>query len=839
MQAHQFLTRFFLIIFLSFATPKSALSQSKFAVKGAKAHAKQNWKKFKSILNKQRLKDSSSFDYTYLNYLFSSTSTSPQFTPKRCYENTLVLFKQYNLISPKNKEAYCKKLNLCEAKNIQSLDSALEGYLNDLLEKNDTNEIQSFIITYHDSITIRTVQSFILHYLQKYISTVPTSTVKILETKYAWHEAIAQKDLNAILLFRDKFPNSFCDSLAYLNEAYFAFQHALQINTIEEYFYIKDKYRHSKYANSADSAIAIIAFNQLADKYKIADLVEFNSKYKNTPLNAFVANRIIGLDKLDSIVKLVNQRLKNFEPVVPQNVKIEQGSITINGAKTVKFKDQNIYRKTAIVHSYIDYLPKMDAHIVRVDNYENSVYIFVNAQTGKKLSVRGTPVFSVRIDSSIHVICKIQSRIPMSESGIQIVKLVDGELKISQEIFLDTGDHSQRLDTVFSKEGRIDIKISDFIEKSSLYVPFGTLELKHGHSGWKKLSFIPEIGDYQKQINQEFIENWIKLKMPIFNYGTFTSFSKRSKSKKFEFVSNLIEGCLFPIAIQTDSNNRLNLVCTQKPLKGIDFHNIDKYKLLGLDEDFIYVDFEKAVNEQEIFAFPSQFAKLNRIANVYNLNLFQHQYNVDADLLDFDFCYLLTRNLLTLDESLVSNVLTRWAVNFVQFKNNNSDFFTNIQDLSLNYTAKVNLEEYNNNNHSFTVRSDKNLNEQLKFMVPSDQKTELMNELTGVNVLSNVNSIYIDHKPTMVFNKGSESDFTIFVNEFDAQKMNKILDKSRTVYMRIRISPNFKITGKTCKGCDSKSCDEYKLRNCKLQFNAEQYEFSASPDFSQSIVLKQ
>ncbi len=839
MQAHQFLTRFFLIIFFSFATPKSSLSQSKFAVKGAKVHAKENWKKFNSILDKQRLRDSFSFDYTYLKYLASSTSTSPQFTAKRHYENTLSLFQQYQLLSPKNKENYCKKLNLCESKKFQFLDSALEGYLNELLVKNDTNEIQSFIITFRDSSMIPTVQSFILHYLQKYISTEPTNTVKILETKYAWHEAIAQKDLNAILLFRDKFPNSFCDSLAYHYEAYFAFQHALQINTIEEFQYIKDKYKRSTYAKSADSAIAIIAFNQLTDKYNVNDLVAFNAKYKNKPLNSFVANRIIGLDKLDSVVKLINQRLMNFEPVIPQNVKIEQGSITINGAKKVKFSDQNVYRKTAIVHSYIDYLPKMDAHIVRVDNFENSYYIFVNAQTGKKLSVRGTPVFSVRIDSSIHVVCKIQSKIPMSESGIQIVKLVDGELKISQDILLDTLDRSQRLDTVFSKEGRIAIKISDFIEKSSLYVPFGTLELRHGDSGWKKLSFIPEIGDYQKQIDQIFIENWIKLKMPIFNYGTFTSFSKLTKSKKFEMVENLIEGCLFPIAIFADSNHKIKIMCTQKPLKGVDFHNVEKYKLLGLDEDFIFIDLEKALNTKEIFAFPTQFSKFHRISNIYNLNLFQHQYNLEGDVLDFDYCYLLSRNLLTLDESLVKNVLTRWAVNFVQFKNNNFEFFKNILDLSLNYTAKVNLEEYNNNNHSFTIRSDKDLNEQLKFIVPTDQNSDLMSELLGVNVLSNVNSFNIEHKPTIVFNKGSESDFTIFVNEFDAQKMNKILDKTRTVYMRIRVSPNFNVVGKSCKGCNSKSCDEYKLRNCKLQFTAEQYEFSASPDFSQSIVLKQ
>jgi hypothetical protein len=109
------------------------------------------------------------------------------------------------LLSPKNKEAYCKKLNLCETKKSRLLDSALEGYLNDLLEKNDTTEIQSFIIPYSDSNTVQTVQSFILHYLQKYISIIPTSTIKILEVKFAWHEAIAQKDLNLMLFLRIRF----------------------------------------------------------------------------------------------------------------------------------------------------------------------------------------------------------------------------------------------------------------------------------------------------------------------------------------------------------------------------------------------------------------------------------------------------------------------------------------------------------------------------------------------------------------------------------------------------------------------------------------------------------
>lgn len=838
MQAHQFLTRFFLIIFLSFVTPQSSFSQSKFAVKAAKAHAKQNWKKFNLFVNKQRLKDSLSFDYTYLRYLSSSTPSSPQFTSKSCYENTLVLFKQYNIISPKNKEAYCKTLNLCDAKIVQYLDSSLERYLNELLAKNDTIEIQTFIISYHDSMTIRTVQSFILHYLQKYISTVPTSTVKILETKYAWHEAIAQKDLNAILLFRDKYPNSFCDSLAYVYEAFFAFQHALQINTVEEFQYIKDKYIHSNFANSADSAIAIIAFNQLPDKYKIADLVEFNSKFKNTPLNAIIANRIIGLDKLDSVVKLVNQRLMNFEPVVPKNVKIEQGSITINGAKKIRFNDQNIYRKTAIVHSYLDYLPMFDAHLVRVDNYEKSIYLLVNGKTGKKHTLRGAPVFCLRIDSSVNLVCKIQNKTPLDESGFQIVKLVNGELKITQEILLDTSDFSQYLDSIYTINGNIQCKISDFIAKSLIYVPFGTLEFKHGDTGWIKANFEPAIGDYQKVLDEDFLRYWIKLKMPIFKTNSSRSFYRKSKSGFYDSLDR-IDGCLFPLAFQKDSANHVHVVCTQKPLKGTDFNNLEKYKSLGLDLDFIYFDLKNALMNREISAFPSPFLEFNRISNVYNLNLFQQQYNLENDLLDFDYCYLLNRTLFTFDETLKKDVLTKWAVNFVQFKNNHEQFFNDIKELPLLYTVKVNLEEYNVNNHSFNVRADKSVKEQLKFVVPADGQNDLMNELSGVNVLNAVNGFSIEHNPTMVFNKGSESDFTIFVNDVDAQKINKLQDKNHAVYLRIKGLPKTKVIGKFCKGCDSRNCDEYKLRNCKLEFTAEQYEFSASPDFTQSIILKQ
>jgi hypothetical protein len=115
----------------------------------------------------------------------------------------------------------------------------------------------------------------------------------------------------------------------------------------------------------------------------------------------------------------------------------------------------------------------------------------------------------------------------------------------------------------------------------------------------------------------------------------------------------------------------------------------------------------------------------------------------------------------------------------------------------------------------------------------------MLAELADVNILNTVNGFTIDHKPTMVFNKGSESDFTIFVNDFDAQKINKLQDKNHAVYMRVKVLPNLKVNGKICKGCDSHSCDEYKLRNCKLLFTAEQYEFSASPDFLQSVVLKQ
>lgn len=839
MQAHLFFTRLILVFFLSFATPKLAVSQSKFALKGTKAFSKNNWKKFNALYTKQKERDSNSIDFQYLQYLSASKIGAPNFTPKNCYLSARNFHRKLSIQTPKIKESFCKKLNLCNQIPLEILDSSLKIYLNDLLYRNDTLEIQSFIINYHDSLSIPTVQLFILHYLQKFISVEHTRTVRILETKFAWHEAISQKDLNAILLFRDKFPNSFCDTLAFQTEAFYAFRHALQVNSLEEYQYFKDKYLKSKYVTSADSAIAMIQFNQIANKYNIADLVSFNRAYKNQPLNRFIENRIIGLDKLDSVVKLVNEGLNNFEPIVPQNVKIEQGLITINGAKTVKLSDQNLYRKTAIVHSYLDYLPMFDAHLIRIDNYRYSTYMLVNAKTGKKLSFKGIPVFCLRIDSSVHLICKIQNRIPTEESGFQIVQFVDGELKITQEILLDTSDFSQHLDSIYTLNGTIKCKISDFIVKSLLYVPYGTLELKHGDSGWKKSHFEPAVGDYQKVLDKDFLANWIKLKMPIFNIGSVSAFSKPNRNGSFDAISQKIEGCMFPIALIEDSS-QLKLVCIQKPLKGADFQKVEKYKSLGLDADFIHIDLNQALKNNEIAALPPQFLKFNRITNVYNLNLFQQQYNQDEnDLRDVDYCYLLTRNLLTLDETLVKNILTRWAVNFVQFKNQYETFFNDIKELPLNYTVKVNLEEYNSNNQSFTVRADKNLNEQLNFLVPADGQSEMFTELLGVNLIDKVNGFTIEHKPTMVFNKGSESDFTIFVNDIDAQKINKLQDKNRAVYMRIKVSPNLKISGKYCKGCDSHNCDEYKLRNCKLQFTAEQYEFSASPDFTQSVVLKQ
>jgi hypothetical protein len=111
-------------------------------------------------------------------------------------------------------------------------------------------------------------------------------------------------------------------------------------------------------------------------------------------------------------------------------------------------------------------------------------------------------VFCLRIDSAVNLVCKIQNKTPLDESGFQIVKLVDGELKITQEILLDTSDFSQYLDSIYSLNGNIQCKISEFIAKSLLYVPFGTLEFKHGDSCWIKSNFEPAIGDYQKVLGQ-------------------------------------------------------------------------------------------------------------------------------------------------------------------------------------------------------------------------------------------------------------------------------------------------------------------------------------------------
>lgn len=114
MQAHLFFTRLILVFFLSFATPKLAVSQSKFALKGTKAFAKNNWKKFNALYTKQKEKDSNSIDFQYLQYLSGSKIGAPNYTPKNCYLSARTFYQKLSVQTPKIKESFCKKLNLCK-----------------------------------------------------------------------------------------------------------------------------------------------------------------------------------------------------------------------------------------------------------------------------------------------------------------------------------------------------------------------------------------------------------------------------------------------------------------------------------------------------------------------------------------------------------------------------------------------------------------------------------------------------------------------------------------------------------------------------------------------------
>lgn len=832
--------RHFLIAFrslclflLMFAIAQKGFSQSKLLIKANKAFHQKKWSKFNRLSEKINKKDSISLDVSYLNYLNFSPS-SPNFQAEKNYECAFKFDSSRSQLPLKQIQSFDQKLKLrYDRQNV--VDSALARFLNQLLLQNDSHKIQEFILKFKDEKSIPTVQQFISHYIQKYISVESNKTIQILEIKQAWHEAFLQKELNAILMFRDKYPQSFCDELAYHLEAKYAFLQALKINSIEEFNYIKQKYSNTQFAVSADSAIAEIQFNQLSNKYKIQDLKKFNAEYKNTRLNNLVANRLIGLEKMDSVIQVVNAQLVGREPQIPSHVKIDLESITIQFKQSYRF---DVKRKDGrkFIYSYVQYLPFFNGHILKASDYEKDEFVFVNEKSGKKVDLKGKPLFCMRIDSTVQLVTENLQK--NAAIGFEILTSTshNHSLKpVFTQIF-DSSDNSQLLDKINIEDGKILSKISDFIAKSSLTVPIGTQEFKYIDSQWVKSVFYPEIGDFQKPITKDFVDYWIKMKMPLFNLNGFNSFYRYNDSQQLIKLAEKPEGVFFPIAVKQIGNSHL-ITCISNPLKGNAFSNIEKYIQLGNDKDFVYIELESAIQQNELTAFPPSFNPNQLFLTAYALGLFQLQY--PNSMVDEVFCNLLNKNYLGLDQEITKPVFRNWAINFVQYRMSVEPLFEDILRMPLNFTFKVKLEEYNLNNQSFTVRGDKNLEPELSFANQLNLDHQLIKEMKAMKSICPITSMSVEHTPTMVFNKGSETDFTIHVKEMDAAKVLKMKDKDQSIYMRIKITPMTKALGKECKVCINGTCDEYKLRNCKISFQADQYEFSANPDFKQSLILKQ
>ncbi len=830
---HKFLTtlKSFCLLFFLFVNFHLGFSQSKILVKAHKAFQQKKWSKFDRLFAKNAEKDSTSFDVSYLKYLKFSPS-SPNFNAEKNYIYAFKYDSCRSVIPAKTIQGFDQKLKLTYNRS-KTVDSALGLYLNQLLQLNDTLKIHKFIIAFNDERSIPEVQKFISHYLQKYISVEPNRTIQILEIKQAWLDALIQHELNSILMFRDKFPKSYCDDYAYFLEAKFAFLAATKIHSEDEYAFFKQKYPNTNFAISADSAIAEIYFNRIPNKYKIADLQQFNAKFKNSRLNNLVANRLIGLEKIDSAIHVVNLQLTGREPKVPAHVKIDLESISIQRKKRFQF-DSKRKDGRKLVYSYLQYMPFFEGHILKASDYQSDEYVFVNENSGKTFDLLGKPLFCMRIDSTVQLVTENQQK--NFAVGFQILTSHNKFIKpVFTQIF-DSSDNSQLLDKINIEDGKILSKISDYIAKSSLTVPIGTQEFKYIDSQWTKAEFFPEIGDYQKPITVSFIENWIKLKMPFFIHAGFTSLYKYNDSNQLHAVKDKADGVMFPICtIKMDQHDYI--ICVANPLKGNAYNNLDKYKQLGREKDFVYIKISQAIESNELSAFPPTFKSNQLFSTAYALALFQLQYPMS--MVDESFCNLLNKNYLGLDQEITKPVFRNWAVNFVQYRMSVEPLLDDILKMPLYFTFKVKLEEYNSNNQSFTVRGDKNMEPEFSFANQLNLEHQLIDQMKSMKSMCPITSLSVEHTPTMVFNKGSESDFTIHVKETDAYKILKLTDKDQSIYMRIKVQPITKALGKECKVCVNGNCDEYKLRNCKISFQAEQYEFSATQDFKQSLILKQ
>jgi hypothetical protein len=376
-------------------------------------------------------------------------------------------------------------------------------------------------------------------------------------------------------------------------------------------------------------------------------------------------------------------------------------------------------------------------------------------------------------------------------------------------------------------------------------------DLIHFHNKWEKTNVEVPVVDNSDIIEKVVMLKLIETRRPFFTsrvskneikdrdgsyYSSLYSFGNYGELERVSIKEKL---ALYPIQfVDSETLNNFNanrnfqmnrisfdLICTTEPKVGIDYSNINSYNR----ESLVFIKFDSSVSSKEIQNLPVEFNEDALELHAFSYFIYKMQY--PSTLTPLNYCGLIADEYKFIDEFKRKKIIESWSEIFVRKLLKNQTDYRNKLYADNNYfdlTLFVKLNEYNMNEHSFTI-------ETIRDQENNTYSRDFLNQLNYFRF-----AIFgIGNSTDYISNSGYRESFKIVVSEDKASKITDLLNGERNVYLRIRSKTREPDYSTNCNPCPNNKCNLYDLRQCKIKLDAFEYIFSASPNFSNSINVRQ
>jgi hypothetical protein len=722
--------------------------------------------------------------------------------------------------------------------------------------------------------SIEKIQEFLLRYPNSQYQTEASS----LEAQLAFNLIKKSNRIENIKEFRTKYNDIRYNDSALRLEEKMSYIEAKELNEIELFESYVQSYPNSSFNKSVDSIIFAYHNASIQGNYNLTELKEFIKNINHTKTTKYINNLINKIYITDSLILSSNRIIKELKYNTPKNVSITPNNITIKSSKPILFKDKpGDDRYSGTHYEYLTYIPILESHEILKSEFDAPNPFLINEKTFKITELKGRIHEFFRIDTSFYFMDKNECYMGNCE-GFQIYKKNRNDIKRVFSFIPDSLDPEVFIDSLYYNNSKIYCSISKNEYQFNIKINIGTAEFSIIDGKWEKTNFIIPTVETNNQIDKSVISKLIETRQPFFTSG-LSNYKKESNSNSLN--SNLDQSedeektgssqyyfmysfdsygelkpletskklALYPILFVNDTTidkkRRFDLICTSSPMAGTDYANFDAYKRsYNRQNSLIFIKFDDAVRFNEIQNLPIELNDdaLELQTLFYSLYNKQHP----SSLSPFQFCSFMAKEYTFIDEFKKKKIIESWSKIFLQELIKRQNSINKKLDGTLNLSLYVHVNEYNMNTKSFTIETvnehwndydHKSAAPDLKLLnTPnfSSQHNNYLNQIDFFSISINNNT----QPNNKISNSSYRETLIIGIDEEKAADISNILNGDRNIYLSIKTKLRERDYSINCNPCPNANCELYQLQNCKIQFDAIEFEFAANPNFKNSINVK-